>query len=43
MVDPDRPVLRAFFEGDNDHEARVLLADDGAPATGSPASWGAAA
>jgi len=28
MVDPQRPVLRAFFEGDNDHEARVLLGAD---------------
>lgn len=28
MVDPDRPVLRAFFEGDNGREARVVLADD---------------
>ncbi|MBW3606881.1 MAG: hypothetical protein KY463_00765 [Actinobacteria bacterium] len=26
MVDPDRPVLRAFFEGDNDREAPVVLA-----------------
>ncbi len=25
MVDPDRPVLRAFFEGDNEREARVVL------------------
>lgn len=25
MVDPERPVLRAFFEGDNDREARVVL------------------
>lgn len=23
MIDPDRPVLRAFFEGRNDHEATV--------------------
>jgi hypothetical protein len=23
MVDPERPVLRAFFEGRNDHEAAV--------------------
>ena len=27
MVDPDRPVLRAFFEGDNDREARVVIAE----------------
>lgn len=40
MVDPDRPVLRAFFEGDNDHEARVLLAADGAPAAGEPVAGG---
>ena len=25
MVDPERPVLRAFFEGDNDREARIVL------------------
>ena len=25
MVDPDRPVLRAFFEGDNDREAVVSV------------------
>lgn len=25
MVDPDRPVLRAFFEGRNDHEAQVRI------------------
>lgn len=32
MVDPDRPVLRAFFEGDNEHEADVVLdGDDASP------------
>ncbi len=25
MVDPERPILRAFFEGDNDREARVSV------------------
>ncbi len=29
MVDPDRPLLRAFFEGDNDREARVALTGAG--------------
>ncbi len=41
MVDPDRPVLRAFFEGDNDREARVVLAGDGAPAAGEFVAGGA--
>lgn len=34
MVDPERPVLRAFFEGDNDREAPVVLG--GGPADGGP-------
>lgn len=25
MVDPERPVLRAFFEGDNDREAQIAV------------------
>lgn len=25
MVDPDRPVLRAFYEGDNEREARISV------------------
>ena len=28
MVDPGRPVLRAFFEGRNDHEAQVRIGSD---------------
>ena len=40
MVDPDRPVLRAFFEGDNDREARVVLTDDRAPGAGEAAVAG---
>ncbi|MBW3609091.1 MAG: hypothetical protein KY463_12200 [Actinobacteria bacterium] len=28
MVDPERPVLRAFFEGDNDREAAIVLTGD---------------
>lgn len=28
MVDPDRPVLRAFFEGDNRREARIAVMED---------------
>ena len=28
MVDPERPVLRAFFEGDNDREAQIVLTGD---------------
>lgn len=28
MVDPERPVLRAFFEGDNDREAQIVLSGD---------------
>ena len=43
MVDPDRPVLRAFFEGDNDHEARVVLADDRATGAGEPVAGGSSA
>ena len=40
MVDPDRPVLRAFFEGDNDHEARVVLGGDRAPDAGEALAGG---
>lgn len=25
LVDPQRPIVRAFFEGDNDREARVAV------------------
>lgn len=28
MVDPEQPVLRAFFEGDNDREAQIVLTGD---------------
>ncbi len=28
MVDPERPVLRAFFEGDNDREAQIVPTGD---------------
>lgn len=31
VVDPDHPVLRAFFEGDNDREAKVLVHQGVAP------------
>ncbi|HWC25210.1 MAG TPA: hypothetical protein VG474_01380 [Solirubrobacteraceae bacterium] len=37
MVDPDRPVLRAFFEGDNEREARVVLGDGRPPRDRAPA------
>ena len=29
MVDPERPILRAFFEGDNGRESPVLVTDHG--------------
>ncbi len=28
LVDPQRPILRAFFEGNNDREARVVVSSD---------------
>ena len=28
MVDPEQPVLRAFFEGDNDREAPIAVMED---------------
>ena len=28
MVDPERPVLRAFFEGDNCREGRISVAEE---------------
>lgn len=28
LVDPQRPILRAFFEGDNNREARVVVGSD---------------
>ncbi|HEX2063981.1 MAG TPA: hypothetical protein VHE80_06135 [Acidimicrobiales bacterium] len=31
MVDPERPVLRAFFEGDNEQEAEIHVADEVRP------------
>jgi hypothetical protein len=34
MVDPGRPVLRAYFEGDNDHEATVRVATSSTAASG---------
>jgi len=40
MVDPDRPVLRAFYEGDNDREARVILAGDRTPSGREPVAGG---
>lgn len=45
MVDPARPVLRAFFEGDNGREAQIVLTGDpgqdaDAPLAGA-ARWGA--
>ncbi len=30
MVEPERPVLRAFFEGDNDREATVRIEHEAA-------------
>lgn len=40
MVDPGRPVLRAFFEGDNECEARVVLGAGRAAAVGAGAGTG---
>lgn len=36
MVDPERPVLRAFFEGDNDREAQIVLTGDRERHAGAP-------
>lgn len=35
MVDPERPVLRAFFEGDNDREAQIVVTGGGGQAAGA--------